>query len=129
MEAPRFMFIPVRLGHPLAAVPKAVLWRLLSGNNRQLGRCAGVFDDIPSAREAAKSLQQGLDACEQIIVRLAVPPRWAWSIMHGGSVAAVSGRSYESERAAVRGLDLFVTGAAVARVEAPEQSVMGVVPR
>jgi len=101
-------------------VPIMVRWRLLSGNNRQLGRSPGLFDDPSTAYGAAAALRDLLDACEPIVVRLASPSRWVWSIMDGADVVAVSGRAYEMERLVVRALDLFMVSAAQAHVPLPE---------
>ena len=97
-------------------VPTMVRWRLLSGNNRQLGRSPGLYDDVTAAHSAAQAMRDLLDVCEPIVVRLTSPSRWVWSIMDGPDVLAVSGRAYEMERLVIRALDLFLTSAALAHV-------------
>lgn len=127
MGHPRFIFsttwgpgfLPVEAGDfppDLSQAPTVVRWRLLSANNRQLGRSAAVFDDVAAARAAALALQDSLGAVDQVVTRLATPPRWVWSLVRAGTVVAVSGRSYETERAVVRTLSLFLSSAAAAPV-------------
>ena len=93
-------------------------WRLLSANNRQLGRSLSRYADEAGARTAAAHLVDDLAAAEPLVERLPGPTRWVWSIWAGRRVLAVSGRSYEMRRSAARGLDLFLDHAAVA--DAPE---------
>jgi hypothetical protein len=118
----RFIFSRVWLGTPTAVPDQETLtparWRLVSGNNRLLGRSAEVFDDIDLARAAAERLQAALPLADPIVVRLTSPARWVWSLVLDGGVCAVSGRGYEMERVALHSLDLFLAGAALAPVGA-----------
>jgi hypothetical protein len=111
------------VGHDVAApvsvdigeVPSpAVCWRLLSPNNRQLGRSADVFDDLLSCVHAVELLLFGLDEAEPLVTRHTTPVRWTWRVLEGNHVVAMSGRFFESERQAVRTLDNFLTSAAIA---------------
>lgn len=97
--------------------PAAVRWRLLAGNNRQLGRGADVYPDVGAARLAAQALQERLPDSEQFLLRMSRAPRWAWNLQLDGSLVAVSGRRYESERTVLRALHLFLNGVLVATVD------------
>ena len=112
MSEPRFVFSAVRRG--TGPRGDAVHWRLLSGNNRQLGRSSTLYADEGSARAAAIQLIEELDVSEHLVVRLTGPTRWVWSIWQDRTVLAVSGRSFEMERAATRGLDRFIESAVLA---------------
>ena len=119
MGQARFIFSRVWLGtstHPDQETLTPARWRLVSGNNRLLGRSAEVFDDIDLARAAAERFQAALPLAEPIVGRVASPARWVWSLLLGGGVCAVSGRGYEMERVALHSLDLFLAGAATAPV-------------
>lgn len=94
-----------------------VRWRLLSGNNRQLGRSAELFDGVAEARQAATTIRDAADSVEQYVVRLTAPVRWGWSLMLDGIVVAVSGRAYEGERTAVHALELFLSAATAAPLD------------
>jgi hypothetical protein len=93
-----------------------VCWRLLSPNNRQLGRSAELFDDLASARVDLDQFRLRLDDVEALVTRHTAPVRWTWRLLLGNRVVAMSGRSFETERQATRTLENFVASAAVASV-------------
>lgn len=92
----------------------AVCWRLLSPNNRQLGRSADVFDDLPACVRAVELFLLGLDDAEPLVTRHTSPVRWTWRVLEGNRVVAMSARSFESERQAIRTLDNFLASAVLA---------------
>jgi hypothetical protein len=100
-----------------------VRWRLLSGNNRQLGRSAELFDGVAEARQAATRIRDGTGSLEQYVVRLVAPVRWAWSLVLDGILVAVSGRAYEGERTAVHALELFLSAAAAAPLDPSHDAI------
>jgi hypothetical protein len=101
----------------VAEVPSpAICWRLLSPNNRQLGRSADVFDDLASCVRAVDLLRVGLDDAEPLVTLLKAPVRWTWRVLEGNHVVAMSGRSFEAERQAMRTLDNFLDSATLASV-------------
>jgi hypothetical protein len=99
-----------------------ICWRLLSPNNRQLGRSADVFDDLAACVRAVDLFLAGLDHAEPLVTRQMFPVRWTWRVFEGSSVVAMSGRWFESQRQAIRTLDNFLASAGLASV-VPE--VMG----
>jgi hypothetical protein len=92
----------------------AICWRLLSPNNRQLGRSADVFDDLPAGLRAVEQFLIGLDEAEPLVTRHTGPVRWTWRVLAGNQVVAMSGRSFEAERQAVRTLEKFLATAVLA---------------
>jgi hypothetical protein len=100
-----------------------VRWRLLSGNNRQLGRSAELFDGVAEARLAVVTIRAAGNALERYVVRRMAPVRWGWSLMLDGVVVAVSGRAYEGERTVVHALEHFLSAAAGACLDASQDVV------
>jgi hypothetical protein len=100
----------------------AICWRLLSPNNRQLGRSADVFDDLPTCFLAVEQFLLGLADAEPLVTRHNAPVRWIWRVLEGNHVVAMSGRSFEAERQAIRTLNNFLASAALA---SPVPEVMG----
>jgi hypothetical protein len=116
----RFVVTPVRPLDPGAVVPRAqrgavavprpVYWRLLSRNNRQLGRSPAAFRCAADAVAAAERVGKARYELEPRLVRLVDPVRWLWTTALDGLPAAVSGRSYERERVAAHALEQFLGG-------------------
>lgn len=99
-----------------------VVWRLLSANNRQLGRGATACADRSSAWAAASSLAGLLGAAEPRLAWLGRRLGWTWTLSVAGAVQAVSGRGYERVGVATQALAAFVTGLPEAvRAEMQEQ--------
>jgi hypothetical protein len=96
------------------APSRAICWRLLSPNNRQLGRSADVFDDLAACLHAVELFLVGLPDAEPLVTRHTGPVRWTWRVLEGNHVVAMSGRSFEAERQAVRTLDNFLASAVFA---------------
>jgi hypothetical protein len=124
---PRFIFTLARRPPSARAAddyPGALVWwRLLSGNNRQLGRSAELFDGVAEARRAAATVRDAATSVERYVVRQLAPVRWGWSLMLDGIVVAVSGRGYEGERTAAHALELFLAAAAEAPLD-PRQDLV-----
>ena len=84
-----------------------VRWRLLSGNNRELGRGLGLFADEAECRVAVKELQ-----CEMGSLLSRVRPtaanQWVWELRRGGVPVAVAGHSFDRLVRCERGLAQFV---------------------
>jgi hypothetical protein len=110
----------VRDGIPVAPVDvhqelsPAICWRLLSPNNRQLGRSADLFVDLAGCVRAVELFLAGLHDAEPLVTRHTVPVRWTWRVLEGNHVVAMSGRWFEAERQAIRTLDNFLASAVLA---------------
>ena len=69
-------------------------WRLLSGNNREIGRGAEEFDDPESCRMAIKDLQTTCDALVPA-VRRDSGHAWMWQLSIGERLVAASAHGYD----------------------------------
>jgi hypothetical protein len=70
-----------------------VTWRLLSTNNRDLGRAARIFPDVESCLVALRHLRSQLPSAVAVTAR-SDRTSWAWRIMVAGEDIAVSSRGY-----------------------------------
>lgn len=78
-----------------ASTPTAeVRWRLLSGNNREIGRGAESFADQESCRVAIKDLQTTVDVLVPA-VRRESGHAWVWQLTIGDRVVAASAHGYD----------------------------------
>ncbi|HKS99263.1 MAG TPA: hypothetical protein VJT31_07010 [Rugosimonospora sp.] len=99
----------------LAGVP--VTWRLLSGNNRDLGRAAGTFADVPACLAALNQLREGLAG--DPLVSITSPDgrtRWVWRVAVSAIDAAVASRVYQRRVQAEAACAVFLELAADAPV-------------
>lgn len=76
-----------------ATLTGPVRWRLLSGNNRELGRGAGEYDDPLACRLAVEELQVEVDDLEPAVRR--VHAAWTWHLEREGVIVASSGRRFD----------------------------------
>jgi hypothetical protein len=74
--------------------PAEVTWRLLSSNNRDLGRAASVFPDAVSCLLTVRRLQRLVDQAVALQVR-AGRVAWTWRVRLDGAEVAVSSRAYQ----------------------------------
>lgn len=97
-----------------AAVGSPLRWRLLAGNNRELGRSAVLFDDAVAAIAGIDVLRGRLDSLVLEMKRGAAG--WSWQFSDGGVVLAVSSSPVDRRGRAVAGAARFRDGAADATV-------------
>jgi hypothetical protein len=71
-----------------------VRWRLLSGNNRELGRGLISYADADTCLIALKDLQADVSELEGR-VRRSKPNGWAWDVVAEGVAIAVAGHSFD----------------------------------
>jgi len=93
-----------------------VAWRLLGGNNHELGRSIPAYRDLDEAVAAVAWLQDHVTEVEAVIAPSAATSRWGWRLLNAGSDVAASGRWYQREREARYNLDQFLLAAPVAQV-------------
>jgi hypothetical protein len=74
--------------------PVEVTWRLLSSNNRDLGRAATAFPDAVSCLLTVRRLQRHVDQAAALRVR-AGRVAWTWRVRLDGVEVAVSSRTYQ----------------------------------
>jgi len=99
------------------SVHAPVRWRLLSGNNRDMGRSADEFDDAESCRVALKQLQE--DAAHLVPrVRRLTPSSWHWEITLDDVAIAGSGHPFDRLIRCEQGMTQFLTHFATAPIGA-----------
>ncbi len=76
------------------AAGAGVTWRLLSGNNRDLGRAAAVYPDVLSCLGAVQQMRQLLAVAVAVVSRGA-GSAWTWRMQADCHELAVSSRSYQ----------------------------------
>jgi hypothetical protein len=78
-----------------ATTPDApVRWRLLSANNREIGRGLVDYPDAESSCIAIKELQRDVAILEPRIKRVE-PNRWVWEVYQGRVLVAMAGRTFD----------------------------------
>jgi hypothetical protein len=100
-DAPRGVIPAPRMpGEAGAGRPRAswVMWRLLSGNNRELGRSSAVFVDLDTAVSSIVRVRSGLHRLEPQLVHEFGPSAWSWLLLLDGVALARSARSYQRLR-------------------------------
>jgi hypothetical protein len=81
-------------------------WRLLSANNREIGRGVAEFADEEACRLAVKHLQNGIEELESS-VRRAASSEWTWELTAAGEPAVRSGHSFARQIRCEQGLLQF----------------------
>ncbi|BEP13787.1 hypothetical protein acdb102_20980 [Acidothermaceae bacterium B102] len=100
MAVPRFLFVsgsrgesPVDVDIELSRMT-GVSWRLLGGNNRELGRSAKVFSALDACHVAALDLQLRISAAVPELRSEAATGKWTWQLRLDAEPVAIAGRSY-----------------------------------
>lgn len=75
-----------------------VMWRLLSGNNRELGRSSEAFSDLDAAVSSIVRVRSGLHRLEPQLVHEFGPSAWSWLLLLDDVALARSARSYQRLR-------------------------------
>jgi hypothetical protein len=96
-----------------------VRWRLLSGNNREIGRGAIVHADAETCRVAIKEVQAGVEEMEGRLRRVR-PSAWIWELLRGGELIAFAGHPFDRMIRCRQGLQQFTDQV----VEAPVAPVL-----
>lgn len=99
MASGRFEVYQARAGH--------VAWRLLSNNNRDLGRAAGTFGTEPECLAAIAYLRRHVAEATGTVYR-ADPGNWSWRLRHEDVDLATSARLYQRHLQATAVCALFV---------------------
>ena len=85
-------------------------WRLLSANNRELGRGLADFRDEESCRQAVVRLRTDLDRAVAVMRRDQPTSMWGWRLDVDGQPVALSARSYRRQRECLYNLAQFRAG-------------------
>jgi uncharacterized protein YegP (UPF0339 family) len=85
----------------------AVRWRLLSGNNRDMGRGVAVYRDSDACREGIREVLKRLDELEPLFVP---EPNnsWRWFLRYKGEPVVASGHSYDRKVRCREGHSQFI---------------------
>lgn len=98
-----------------AAANAPIRWRLLSGNNRDMGRGSDEFDDAESARVTLKQLQT--DAGDLVPrVRRVSPSSWLWEIVLDDVPIAAAGHPFDRLIRCEQGMTQFLKNFATAPI-------------
>lgn len=84
-----------------------VRWRLLGGNNRELGRGAVMYEDRESCCMGVKHLQSIAAELDQSVQRTG-SSTWVWQLSLEGALIASSGHRYDRLIRCRQGLTHFV---------------------
>ena len=102
-----FQVVPVRGGQ--------LRWRLLSPNNRELGRGVEAYEDLEAC---ILGIKQMLVELEELSLRYVLTPdnRWTWRLVGDGTAVAVSGVSFDRRLRCVDAAQRFTLVASSADV-------------
>ena len=85
-------------------------WRLLSANNRELGRGPVGYSDEESCRAAVLRLRESIEDTVTVMCREQPTAMWGWRLTLGGEPVALSARSYRRQRECLYNLAQFRSG-------------------
>ena len=129
MSQPRYLFVPAEV--VVAPSPErrvnwravqggnvgvGVAWRLLGGNNHELGRSIPAYESLEAAAAAIAALIADVGSVEQLIAPSQVTSRWGWRLLLNAHPIVASGRWYQREREARYNLEQFLLAAPEAQV-------------
>lgn len=89
-------------------------WRLLSGNNREVGRSASTWPTVGACVDALAVLRAELDRVTTKVRRAVADMRWEWQVMLDGAAAAVSSKTVDRAIRCELAVDQFLVLAASA---------------
>ncbi len=94
----------------------AVRWRLLSGNNRDMGRGVLVYRDADSCRAGIQEVLRRLDELDPIFVP-DTDNTWRWLLRYKGEPVVTSGHSYDRKVRCREGHSQFLRHAPGAQIK------------
>ena len=115
VAVPRFLFVSGVRGESDLSRATGVSWRLLGGNNRQLGRSAQVFSGLEACHLCALDVQQRVGSAVPEL-RSEATGRWIWQLRLDGEPVAIAGRAYLRLRECQYNLAQFIAFAPAAGV-------------
>src|SRR5437868_348832 len=99
MASGRFEVYQARAGH--------IAWRLLSNNNRDLGRASGSYRTEVDCLAAIAAVRRHAARATALVYR-ADRGMWSWRLRHGSADIAMSARLYQRQLQAAAACALFV---------------------
>jgi len=108
MATARFQFAnPVRPAG--GAIPvRAAAWRLIGGNNRDLGCSPADFENVETSRQAVLRLKARITEAVPMITIDPHSSEWTWRLEIDGQVAARSARGYLRHRECLYNVSHFL---------------------
>jgi hypothetical protein len=94
----------VQLFSNFASAP--IRWRLLSGNNRDIGRGVKDFADAETCRVGIKELQTNLHELRSRLVR-AQDSAWSWQLLDGDVAVVLASAHFDRQIRCEQALDGF----------------------
>jgi hypothetical protein len=91
-------------------------WRLLSGNNRDIGRGVDEFPTLDSCHEAIERLRRDVYALEVALKRAG--HEWTWQLLDTDTPVVIAGHNYDRKIRCAHALQQFVDRAVGAPVSA-----------
>jgi hypothetical protein len=116
VAVPRFLFVSGVRGEADLTRATGVSWRLLGGNNRELGRSAQVFSGLEACHLSALDVQQRVSMATPELRSEAATGRWTWQLRLDGEPVAIAGRAYLRLRECQYNLAQFIAFAPAAGV-------------
>jgi hypothetical protein len=99
------------------ASPRSPLrWRLLSGNNRDIGRSADEFPNVVACHRAIDAVRWGLNDLDIALRR--VGHEWTWLLLQADVPVVLAGHNYDRKIRCERALQQFVERAVLAPISA-----------
>jgi hypothetical protein len=92
-------------------------WRLLSGNNRDMGRSASTYVDLEDVHLGIKQTQGALTRLDRVLVRTD-QNQWRWILRDGAEDSVLAGRVYDRRIRSEQACAEFIRAAAEAVVRA-----------
>jgi hypothetical protein len=90
-------------------------WRLLSANNRELGRSYTTFADAAACAAAVALIRSHIVDAEAAIVAGLRTGLWHWEVGVNATPIAISARSFTRQRECEHNLEQFLAGVNVVR--------------
>lgn len=111
MGQARFLIVtrPVRTGNGDRGETYTA-WRLLSANNRELGRGLAPYTDEDACRRAVLRLTVEIGRTTAVMCREQATAMWGWRLDFDGDPLAQSARTYRRQRECLYNLAQFRSG-------------------
>jgi hypothetical protein len=97
-------------------LPAGFGWRLVGGNNHELGRSVAPAATVEECRAGILRLKDDVEALTGRVRRGTAEAAWVWVVELDGVPAAVSGRAYQRQREGRYALNHFLAAIPLARV-------------
>jgi hypothetical protein len=108
-----------------AGEPARFAWRLLSANNRELGRSPVFFPQREACEQAVSWLHANIERAVPVVVAVRPGAQWGWRLDIDEQEVALSARAYHRLRECRYNLAHFLAGVLAAEVEPAARALHG----